>query len=262
MYIQSRFYYKRRRNIKRGLFKCKFYNRALNRIKIKNHIYNINNQNQNQQSHCNSNDKNIHMVISYTKGLHFKSIYNKLEIQAHFKGGNTIKILLVAPKDRYTITQKGGVINRLKCDKIECDEDYISESKRSLGKRFKVHLRAPLSIFDHVNTTGHPTSVDNFNIVDTVSHNFTRTNKEAMFIIFNDPSSIGTLENTNCQMYGMRSYPTLKTSNASSIHPLTSTLLCDLSMGVPLFLTSCVNLAWYKSSFILQLIVWKGPQCG
>ena len=42
----------------------------------------------------------IHMVVLYTKGLSesVTNICNKHEIQVHFKGGRTIKKLLIAPK--------------------------------------------------------------------------------------------------------------------------------------------------------------------
>ena len=35
-----------------------------------------------------------------------------MEVQVHIKGSNTIKDLLVAPKDKDTITNKGEVIYR------------------------------------------------------------------------------------------------------------------------------------------------------
>ena len=42
------------------------------------------------------------MVVSYIKGIgeKFKKICNKQGIQAHFKGTNTVKQLLMAPKDK------------------------------------------------------------------------------------------------------------------------------------------------------------------
>ena len=45
--------------------------------------------------------------------------------QIHFKGGGTIKNLLVAPKDKDPMLKKNGVIYRYKCDRVECDEEYI-----------------------------------------------------------------------------------------------------------------------------------------
>ena len=49
----------------------------------------------------------------------------------------TIKDLLVAPKDKDHIIKKSGIIYRSKCDRVECDEEYIGESSRTFGERFK-----------------------------------------------------------------------------------------------------------------------------
>ena len=48
------------------------------------------------------------MVVPYIKGLSdsSKNISDKMGIQVHFKGGNTIRILLVAPKDKETSHRK------------------------------------------------------------------------------------------------------------------------------------------------------------
>ena len=62
----------------------------------------------------NNNHRYIHMVVPYTKGLSesFKNICGKVEMQVNVKAGNTIKSLLVTPKDRDNITQKSGPIYR------------------------------------------------------------------------------------------------------------------------------------------------------
>ena len=49
----------------------------------------------------------------------------------------------MAPKDRDLITQKSGIIYRYKCDRVECDDEYIGESARTFGERFKEHLKHP-----------------------------------------------------------------------------------------------------------------------
>ena len=69
--------------------------------------------------------------------------------KVYFKGGRTIKDLLVAPKDKDHITNKSGIIYRYKCDRLECDEEYTGESARTFGERFKEHLKASSPIFDH-----------------------------------------------------------------------------------------------------------------
>ena len=49
----------------------------------------------------------------------------------------------MAPKDQDHITKKSGVIYRHKCDRLECDHEYIGETARTFGERFKEHLKAP-----------------------------------------------------------------------------------------------------------------------
>ena len=61
--------------------------------------------------------------------------------------------------------KKSGVIYSYKCGRLDCDEEYIGESSRTFGERFKEHQKAPSPIFDHFNITGHNISVENFNIV-------------------------------------------------------------------------------------------------
>ena len=94
----------------------------------------------------------------------------------------------MAPKDQDTIQKKGGVIYRNKCDRVDCDGEYIGESSRTSGERFKEHLKAPSPIHDHFNTTGHNVTTDNFSIVGREDQNLSRLIKEALYIRVNNPS--------------------------------------------------------------------------
>ena len=142
------------------------------------------------QKNFGNNTQKPHMVIPYYRGISesLKNTCRKHGVQVYFKGGNTIKNLLMAPKDQDTIQKKSGVIYRYKCDRVECDEEYIGESSRTLGERFKEHLKAPSPIYDHFNTNGHNITIDNFNIVGREDHNLNRWIKEALFIRVNNPS--------------------------------------------------------------------------
>ena len=84
--------------------------------------------------------------------------------------------------------KKSGVIYSYKCGRVECDGEYIRESSRTFGERFKEHQKAPSSIFDHFNTTGHNISVENFNIVGREDQNLKRAIKEDLYIRVNNPS--------------------------------------------------------------------------
>ena len=93
--------------------------------------------------------RSIHMhisvVVPYIHGLgeKFKKTCNNKGIQVHFKGTNTVKTFLMAPKDRDHKLQKSGIIYRFECPHINCPEEYIGEPGRTLGDSEKENLRAP-----------------------------------------------------------------------------------------------------------------------
>ena len=130
------------------------------------------------------------MVVPYAKGLSksLKNACRKHGVQVHYKVGITIKSLLMAPKDKDPIRKKSGVIYRYKCDRVKCDGEYIGESSRTFGERFKEHLKAPSLIYDHFNITGHSTITENFSIVGREDQNLIRSIKEAIYRRVNNPS--------------------------------------------------------------------------
>ena len=85
------------------------------------------------------------------------------------------------------ITKRSELIYRFKCGRVECEE-YIGQSSRTFGGRFKKHLNAPSPIYDHCNTTGHTTMIVNFSIVGKEDQSLTRTIKESICIRVNNPS--------------------------------------------------------------------------
>ena len=146
-------------------------------------------KNNNRDARTNTFNRSF-ITIPYNKGLSesFKNICKRYGIQVHFKSGKTLKDELVAPKDKDHITKMSGIFYRFKCDRLECDEEYIGETSRTFGERFKEHLKAPSPIHDHSNTTGHATSLENFSIVGSEEQNLSRLIKESMFIRVNSPS--------------------------------------------------------------------------
>ena len=85
----------------------------------------------------------------------FKSICGKHGVTGHFKGGQTLKNILVSPKDKDSMAKKNSVIYCYSCDNIDCDEEYIRESCRIFGERFREHLKAPFPIYYHQSNTGY-----------------------------------------------------------------------------------------------------------
>ena len=146
---------------------------------------NNNNSNKDNKPLCKS-----YITVPYNEGLSksFKNICKWYGIQVHFKSGKTIKDELVAPKDKDHIIKKSGIIYKFKCDRLECDEEYIGEIARTFGERFKEHLKVPFPIYHHSNITGHSTTLDNFSIVGRDGQNLSRMIKDSMFIRVNNPS--------------------------------------------------------------------------
>ena len=101
---------------------------------------------------------------------------------------HTIKQLLKAPKDKNLKLAKSGVIYKYKCPTINCKEEYIGESGRTFGDRYKKHLKAPSPIPLHTSSTGHPVSPECFSVVDREAQGMARNIKEAMYIRVKDPS--------------------------------------------------------------------------
>ena len=174
------------------LTKCKHPAWALNWVKIKTKTLAQNNKRKgaNNSVNTNRNKQNPYIVVHYYKGLSesLKKACSKHWLQVYFKGGITMKNLLVAPKDKDPILKKSGVIYRYKCDRVECDEEYIGESSRTFGEKFKEHQKAPSPIYDHYNITGHNISIDNFSIVGREDQNLIRTITEALYIRVSNPS--------------------------------------------------------------------------
>ena len=70
-------------------------------------------------------------------------VYKAKGIQVHFKGTNTLRTLLVRPKDKDPKLNKSDITYHFKCPQINCTDAYIGESGRAPGDKIKEHLKAP-----------------------------------------------------------------------------------------------------------------------
>ena len=109
-------------HLKNALKKCKYPTWALNRIQMK-----TKKQDSNQVLTTRTNMKKSYIVVPYYSGFSesIKNIGSKFGVQVYFKGGTTIKNLLMSPKDKDPIQKQSGVIYRYQCDRVDCDEIYI-----------------------------------------------------------------------------------------------------------------------------------------
>ena len=175
-------------HLQEALKRCKYPAWAINKAKMKTRT--ATNKNRTRNNNTSSNIQKPHIVIPYYQGISesLKKTCSEYGVQVYIKGGNTIKNLLMAPKDQDAIHGKSGVMYRYQCDRVECDEEYIGESSRTFGERFKEHLKVPSPIHNHYNTTGHNVTIENFSIVGREEQNLCRWIKEALYIRVNNPS--------------------------------------------------------------------------
>ena len=71
---------------------------------------------------------------------------------------------------------------------LACDDEYIDETFRTFGERYKEHLKALSPIHLLSNLTGHPSTHNNFQIIGREGHNLARNIKESIFIRVNNPT--------------------------------------------------------------------------
>ena len=194
-------------HLKEELVRCKYPRWAINKVENKvvngNWGENGNNHVSNTLQDTNGTSSNNqtttaprgrpsmgHMVIPYVQGLgeSIKHTCSRYGIQTHFKGNRTLKQMLVKPKDKDPKQKTSCVIYCYQCTAIDCGEAYIGEISRTLGKRYKEHLREPSPIQVHSQLTGHQFSKDNFNIIGREGQDIIRLIKESIFIRVNDPT--------------------------------------------------------------------------
>ena len=175
-------------HLRKALTKCKYPKWALDKVqkRLNRSTSEVNDGVNNQcttaaQPVTNEVKNKGHIVILYTQGLceSIKKICGRYGIQTHFKGGSTIKSLLVSPKDKDPMVNQSSAIYWYQCGDLGCDDEYIGETSRTFGERYKEHLKAPSAIYHHSNLTGHPTSHINFQIIGREGHNLARNIKES-----------------------------------------------------------------------------------
>ena len=54
------------------------------------------------------------------------------------------KTYMVSPKDKDPMVNQSGAIYWYQCGDLGCDDEYIGETSRTFGERYKEHLKPPL----------------------------------------------------------------------------------------------------------------------
>ena len=89
--------------------------------------------------------------LPYIKGLSEKhtNIYRDHGTSTYHVPINTIRSILVHPKDKTPDANKCGVVYKFSCP--QCTDTYVGETSRSLGTRFKEHSRLKPPLLQLVN---------------------------------------------------------------------------------------------------------------
>ena len=149
--------------------------------------------------------KRFYISVPYFPGLSesFKKIFKYTPVQVCFKVVNTLKSMLMHPKDKVPNDQKKDLVYHWECKADGCKSSYIGETSRALGERVKEHSKSTTSaILKHCKDFHHPLpSINDFNIVDKDPSQVTREAKEAIHIRRLDPSlnrNIGKMSIPHC----------------------------------------------------------------
>ena len=117
-----------------------------------------------------------------------KKICGRYGIPTHFKGGCTIRNLLVSPKDKDPMVSQSDAIYWYQCGDLTCDDEYIGETSWNFCERYKEHLKDSSPIHHHNNQTNHPINQNNFKIIGREGHHMFRYIKQSIFIRVNNPT--------------------------------------------------------------------------
>ena len=79
--------------------------------------------------------KQFYISVPYFPGLSeaLKKIFKYTAIQVCFKGVNTLKSLLMHPKDQVSMEQKKDVVYHWECQADGCNSSCIGETSQALG---------------------------------------------------------------------------------------------------------------------------------
>ena len=123
-------------HLNRALKRCKYPEWALTRANINQKKKTSTNQGTTKNTNKTGNNNKPYIVVPYIQGMgeNCRIICRKHGVEMYCKGGNTIKDLLLHPKERDTILQKSGVMYRFRCGRVDCNEEYIGESGRTFAR--------------------------------------------------------------------------------------------------------------------------------
>ncbi|XP_072041200.1 uncharacterized protein [Amphiura filiformis] len=128
-----------------------------------------------------------HITLPYVQGVS-EAINRKIRqagVTVHSKPANTIRSMLVSPKDKPQKLERTGSIYQIKCG--DCPSTYVGESERALSKRISEHKRESSPVGAHMKSHKHSFDPKEVNILDTEQRWYQRGVKESIYIATNNP---------------------------------------------------------------------------
>ena len=125
--------------------------------------------------------------LPYIEGLS-EALSRKIRsagIRTHIRPVNTIRSILVAPKDPTKKLDQAGVVYHIGCQ--DCPAHYIGETERQLGKRIKEHQRPASPVHHHMDYNKHSFDPEEVQILDRDSNWLARGIREAIHITRTKP---------------------------------------------------------------------------
>ena len=129
------------------------------------------------------------VTLPYVRGLSeaVRRILTPLDVRTNFRPCNTLRTLLVRPKDPVADLNKTGVVYRIPC--AACPMAYVGQTGRRLQQRMQEHKRAVVqcdttssALAEHAWGFHHPVDWSNITVLDSHLHLHQRLVLEAIQI--------------------------------------------------------------------------------
>ena len=136
-----------------------------------------------EKDNTSKKDRNLPIAIPYIKGISesLARVFKKQGVHTYHKPFNTLRSILVHPKDKTPKEQQTGIIYHIPCK--SCPGTYVGETARTLATRVEEHKKISSSaIHEHVSNTGHTINWADTKILEKDSNTHRRKIKEALCI--------------------------------------------------------------------------------
>ena len=136
----------------------------------------------NRLPRSNSQPSKGNVGIPYVQGIteSLQRLYRSHGLSTYVQPQNTLRSLVVAPKDKPDKLEKCGAVYHIKCK--ECPSSYVGESARPLKARMDEHHRPSSPVGEHAANSKHDIDWDGVKVLDKEANWFRRGVKEAIQI--------------------------------------------------------------------------------